>query len=194
VQRVRRTLRSWRLSEEEIADVVAEAKRIQQKDPTNEAQAAERWAKFEIRAPLDGVILEQNVTIGDLVGVGADLFKIGDLSTLGVMASLYEEDLPLVESLPAGERRWTVYVSAHVEPAGIAGRFETIGSVVDPRQHTATVIGWVANPSGALRAGQLIRAEIAPQAAANVAAAAGTKKLQAAMPVVRNATEIGHPD
>ena len=63
--------------------------------------AAEHWAKFEIRSPLDGIILERNVTIGDLVGVGADMFKIGDLTTLGVMANLYEEDLPLVESLPA---------------------------------------------------------------------------------------------
>jgi membrane fusion protein, heavy metal efflux system len=184
VQRVQRTLRSWRLSEQEIAEVVAEAKWMREDHHTAEPLAAERWAKFEIRSPLDGVILERNVTIGDLVEVGADMFKIGDLTTLGVMADLYEQDLPLVESLPNDQRRWTVYVASRVEGPGIAGGFEMIGSVIDPRQHTATVIGWVPNASGALRAGQIIHVEI-PSPAAPPA-----KTLQTAIPAVQKATSI----
>jgi multidrug efflux pump subunit AcrA (membrane-fusion protein) len=187
VQRVQRTLRSWRLSEREIGEVVAEANRLRQGDHAAEPAADEHWAKFEIRSPLDGIILERNVTIGDLVGVGADMFKVGDLTTLGVMANLYEEDLPLVESLPDDQRRWTVYVASRVETAGIAGRFEMIGSVIDPRQHTANVIGWVPNTSGALRAGQFIHVEIASPAAGAVRSA---KNVQSSIPVVQKATSL----
>ncbi|HEX4145001.1 MAG TPA: efflux RND transporter periplasmic adaptor subunit [Pirellulales bacterium] len=190
VQRVQRTLRSWRLSEREIGEVAAEAKAVHEEGHATEPLTAEHWAKFEIRSPLDGIILERNVTIGDLVGVGADMFKIGDLTTLGVMANLYEEDLPLVESLPSDQRRWTIYVASRVEPTGIAGRFETIGNVIDPRQHTASLIGWVANESGALRAGQLIHVEIAPAGPTDVASSCPAKSVQSAMPIVQKASSL----
>jgi biotin carboxyl carrier protein len=190
VQRAGRTLRSWRLSEREIGEVVAEANSIRQGDHAAEPLVAEHWAKFEIRSPLDGIILERNVTIGDLVSVGADMFKIGDLTTLGVMANLFEQDLPLVESLSSDQRRWTVYVASRHETPGIVGRFETIGSVIDPRQHTASVIGWVPNASGTLRAGQLIHVEIASLDAANTAAVGPARNVQMAMPSVQKATSL----
>ena len=200
VQRVRRTLRSWRLSELEIAEVVAEAKRLRDGAHLNETLAtgsstAEHWAKFEIRSPLDGIILERNVMVGDLVRAGADLFKIGDLTTLGVMANLYEEDLQLVESLVGGPRRWTVYVTSRVKTVGIAGQFDTLGSVIDPRQHTATILGSVSNASGTLRAGQLIHAEIASPAAAHTAAVGPPavrpgSNVQTAIPALQNASNF----
>ena len=196
VQRAGRTLRSWRLSEREIGEVVAEANSIRQGDHAAEPLVAEHWAKFEIRSPLDGIILERNVTIGDLVSVGADMFKIGDLTTLGVMANLFEQDLPLVESLSSDQRLWTVYVASRNETPGIVGRFETIGSVIDPRQHTASVIGWVPNVSGTLRAGQLIHVEIASLDAANTAAltparnAPASSVPQTAMLSVQKATSL----
>jgi cobalt-zinc-cadmium efflux system membrane fusion protein len=185
VQRVQRTLRSWRLSEQEIAEVAAEAEVMRKGDRTAEPLTDEHWAKFEVRSPLDGIILERNVTIGDLVGAGADMFKIGDLTTLGVMANLYEEDLPLVESLPNDDRRWTVYIASRVEAAGIDGRFEMIGNVIDPRQHTASLIGWVPNESGTLRAGQFIHVEIGSVAARSA------KNVQTAIPVVQKTTGPG---
>ena len=37
--------------------------------------------------PLDGVIIEKNVALGELVDTSTDLFKIADLSHLRVMAA-----------------------------------------------------------------------------------------------------------
>ena len=54
---------------------------------------------IEVRSPLDGVILEKNIALGDLVDTNLDLFKIADLSRLRVMAHAYEEDLPLLDAL-----------------------------------------------------------------------------------------------
>jgi len=46
-----------------------------------------------------GVILEKNFTVGDIVDTTHDMFKIADLSRLGVMANVYEEDLPKLVAL-----------------------------------------------------------------------------------------------
>ena len=54
-----------------------------------------------MRAPFAGVVLEKNITTGDIVDTNLDLFKVADLDRLGVMADVYEEDLPALESLCA---------------------------------------------------------------------------------------------
>ncbi len=190
-----RTLRSWRLSEHEIAKVLAQAERGTKHRSGGAARCRRRLGQARNPHPLDGVILEQNVSVGDLIKVGHDLFKIADLSTLGVMAEVYEEDLPLVESLAATDRNWTIYVASHTRNVGIAGRFDVIGRVVDPRKHTATVFGWVSNAGGNLRIGQLIQAELAP-AAAVAASTPGTSPpdgaaWQTAMPIVQKAARSG---
>ena len=44
------------------------------------------------------------------------------------------------------------------------GRFDQVGCIIDPNQHTALVMGWVDNPDGKLRVGQFVttRLEIPP--------------------------------
>jgi cobalt-zinc-cadmium efflux system membrane fusion protein len=114
----------------------------------------------EIRAPFDGVIMERNATLGDIVDTNDDLFKIADLNRLAVMVNAYEENLTDLESLPQDARRWTIRVKAQPNSPGVAGTFDTIGSVIDPTQHTVTVTGWVDNRDGHLRVGQFVTATI----------------------------------
>ena len=110
------------------------------------------------------MIIEKNVALGDLVDTSTDLFKIADLSRLRVMAHAYEEDLPALDTLKDSRRSWSVVVGAGSEDAVTRdGRFDQIGSIIDPNQHTALVMGWVDNPDGRLRVGQFVtvRVEIA---------------------------------
>ena len=95
-------------------------------------------------------------TIGDIVDTSRDMFKIADLSRLGVMANVYEEDLPKLVALKADERRWEVDLLAEPGLKPRQGRFESIGNVLDPMQHTAIVKGWLDNPDGQLRVGQFV--------------------------------------
>ncbi len=159
VERAERTLRSWNLTQGEIDLTRNEAERIhngQQPDASQE----QHWAEVEIRSPFDGVILERNATLGDIVTTDLDLFKVADLSTLGVLVNAFEEDLPSLEALPPEARQWTVHLKSQPRDAGVSGNFETIGKVIDPTQHTATVMGWVDNRSGHLRVGQFVTASI----------------------------------
>ena len=75
VARVERTLKLWRLTEAEIAAVRGEADKSAK--PKAERATDVDWARFEIRAASEGVLLEINAAVGDLVDTGTVLFKIG---------------------------------------------------------------------------------------------------------------------
>lgn len=167
VDRVERTLRSWRLTETEINGVRAEAEKIHKGDVVSDMAIDKSWAEVEVRSPFEGIVLEKNIVAGDIVDTSLDLFKIADLSVLGVMANVYEEDLPALESLRPDDRRWTVALKSQIDGPGISGTIDLIGNIVDPNQHTAAVMGWLDNKEGRLRAGQFITATV------NLPAAAG---------------------
>jgi cobalt-zinc-cadmium efflux system membrane fusion protein len=160
VDRVLRTLEMWRVAAEEIGALRAEARRFSEQEPAAHREATQRWARLEVRSPVDGIILERNAAIGDLVDTNLDLFKIGDLSRLKVIANAYEEDLPTLDALSPAARRWLVQVASDPAARSQAGSFGQIGHIIDPNQHTALVMGWVDNPDGRLRAGQFMTARI----------------------------------
>ncbi|HEX7450139.1 MAG TPA: efflux RND transporter periplasmic adaptor subunit [Pirellulales bacterium] len=153
-----RTLRSWRLTDQEINDVRQEARQLHTHDP--KTAAAKHWAELEIRAPMDGVIVEKNINAGTIVDTNDDLFKIADLSRIQVLASVYEEDLPYLERLKPAERHWLIDLKSDPFDNQIPGEFETIGVAIDPNMHTGAVIGWVDNKGHRLKIGQFVTATI----------------------------------
>ncbi len=160
VSRIRRTLQTWRVTPNEIAEIEAEANRLTGSTQEPPSEVAERWARVEIRAAINGTILEQNITVGDMVSPNDDLFKVANLSRLRVMASAYEEDLPRLDALSPSQRKWSVSIPADPNVASIEGEIEQVGKIIDPAQHTALVMGWVPNAHASLRAGQFISAVV----------------------------------
>ena len=158
--RAARTLIAWRIATDEIDALRAEASQLSTKDRQSREDLVSQWAKVEVRAPLAGVILERNVTLGDLVDTTLDMFKIADLSRLRVVAHAYEEDLPALDALPEEQRAWKVRVGPNPDTDSRDGEFDHVGNMIDPNQHTALVMGWVNNAAGRLRVGQFITAVI----------------------------------
>ena len=160
--RIVRTLETWRVPKPEIDAIRAEAARFSSSKGTGHTreELVHQWARLEVRSPLDGVILEKNIALNDLVDTNLDLFKIADLSRLRVIAHAYEEDLPLLDAIPLSDRRWTIRVGTNPKAAALPGQFDQIGRIIDPNQHTAMVMGWAANADGRLRVGQFITATI----------------------------------
>ena len=150
------TLRTWRLSDEDITKIRQEADRLA--DSQIPAAELKEWARVEVRAPIDGVILEKNVSVGALIDTTSELFKIGDTSHLSVWAHVYEEDLPLLESLPQ-PISWTVSVPSRAG-SEFTGTLDRISAVIDPAQHTALVAGRVENKAGDLKVGQFVTVTI----------------------------------
>ena len=156
VDRAERTLRSWRLTESEIAAIRAEADQLS--EPGSPRPDSSRWARVSVLAPHDGVILEKNIAVGDIVDTAADLFKIGDLSDLAIWVHVYEEDLPLLQAMTQ-PIPCSVATANHADPMH-SGVLESISPMIDSSQHTALVTGRIRNPDGLLKIGQFVAVSV----------------------------------
>ncbi len=158
VAKAERTLRSWNLSEEEIAAVHREAKDLL--DGTVSITDDGHWAEMEVTAAQSGIIVEKDFSVGDMVDTNKDLFKIADLDRLQVLANVFEEDLPLLRRLSPDEQIWSLQLESESLDNVITGKFDQIGMIIDPNMHTSVVMGFVDNPNKSLAIGQFITATI----------------------------------
>jgi cobalt-zinc-cadmium efflux system membrane fusion protein len=119
------------------------------------------WGRVTLRAPFDGVIVERNVHVGEMVVDNTvNLFQISDVNRLLVVANCPEDELPTLEALRGNERRWTIQTVGARSAEGLSGTIDEIGYVIDPNQHTAVIKGYVDNPARRIRAGQYVTATI----------------------------------
>ena len=154
VAKAESTLRAWQLGDDEIESIAAKADTLGGSRTGRDLTTDRTWARVEVRASQDGVILEKNVAARDIIDMTTTLFVIGDISRLTVWAHVYEEDLALLQALPQ-PIRWTVALPSR-HGATFPGTLSRIGAVIDPAQHTALVCGSVENPAGDLKAGQSV--------------------------------------
>jgi membrane fusion protein, heavy metal efflux system len=103
----------------------------------------------DIRAPISGVITDQQVTnAAGVAGLSSpNPFTISDLSTVWVLCDVYENDLPTVRIGDRAEVRLNAYPDRVFN-----GRIGNIGPVLDPAIRTVKVRIEVANP-GLMRIG-----------------------------------------
>jgi membrane fusion protein, heavy metal efflux system len=111
-------------------------------------------ALVEIRAPISGVITDQQVTnAAGVAGLGSpNPFTISDLSYVWIICDVYENDLSDVH---LGEKA-DIRLNAYPDKT-FAGVISNIGSVLDPNIRTAKVRIEVANP-GLMRPGMFATA------------------------------------
>jgi cobalt-zinc-cadmium efflux system membrane fusion protein len=127
-------------------------------DPHKEAESD--WGRVTLRAPFEGVILEENVAMDEMISDPTiNLFQIADVSRLLVMVHCPEDDLPTLDALRGVERRWIVH-TAFAPPEGLPGKIDVIGYLTDPNQHTAMIKGYIANPGHKIRGGQFATATV----------------------------------
>lgn len=100
---------------------------------------------YYVRAPFSGTILESKARVGSFVQVGSELFDFADLSTLWVLADIYEKDLPSVKT----GMKAIVEVGAY--PDVFHGVVTTIYGVVDEKTRTVKARVEVDNKSGRLK-------------------------------------------
>jgi cobalt-zinc-cadmium efflux system membrane fusion protein len=169
IDRAVNTLRTWGIAEEEIQAVRDEADKIKPEDVRKRLKQHtkadfDRWARVEIKASDDGIILERNVSLHEaVVDNTTPLFQIAKLEPGGfgprlmVTANCPEDDLPKLDALPANQRRWRVTT---VGSAPIDGFIDDISLLIDPLQHTAVVKGHLDNKEGRIRGTQFASATV----------------------------------
>lgn len=108
-----------------------------------------------IRAPIAGTVVERLVTPGELLVAGTTpCFTIADLSTVWVMANVFESDLAAVQP---GER---ATITTRASPRPIDGRVQYVGALVDSATRATTVRVLAPNPGDALKRDMYVRVAI----------------------------------
>jgi len=121
-------------------------------------------ASTEVPAPISGVVTERLVNMGLNVDPATKLFTVVDLSTVWIVANLYEKDFARVR---VGDPA-TVVTPAYPDRQ-IQGRVSYIDPQVSPESRTTKVRVEVSNPHYDLRLGMLAEAQIQASTSTSVA-------------------------
>ena len=116
-------------------------------------------AVVDIRAPISGVITDQQVTnAAGVQGLSSpNPFTISDLSNVWILCDVYENNLPFVHVGETSEIRLNAYPDQV-----FSGRISNVGPVLDPNIRTAKVRIEVRNP-GLMRIGMFVTATFRSQ-------------------------------
>jgi membrane fusion protein, heavy metal efflux system len=110
---------------------------------------------FPLLAPFAGTVIEQHVTVGELVRPEDRPYTIADLTTLWILLDVYEKDLSRVAAGAAVE----VTVDAYPNET-FPGRITYLGDVLDEATRTARARVEIDSRSGRLRPGMFATARI----------------------------------
>jgi cobalt-zinc-cadmium efflux system membrane fusion protein len=105
-------------------------------------------ADVVVPAPIAGVITGRSANLGQVVGMGEELFVVTDLADVWMVGDLYEQDFARVR---VGSEA-TITTPAYPE-LRLQGRVSYIDPRVDPQTRTSKVRVEVPNPDGQLRLG-----------------------------------------
>lgn len=110
--------------------------------------------RYEIRAPIDGVVIEKNISSGAAIKDDANIFVIADLSTVWAEMSIYAKDLNTVK---IGQQA-TVKASAFESQS--SGTVFYVGALVGEQTRTAKARIVLPNPQGVWRPGLPVNIEL----------------------------------
>jgi cobalt-zinc-cadmium efflux system membrane fusion protein len=99
-----------------------------------------------VRAPIGGLVVEQDVAAGQLLQTGAtQCFMISDISTVWVLVNVYQKDLPYVHVGDA------VTIQTDAYPDDFHGRISYVAASLDPNTRTLQARIETSNPGDKLK-------------------------------------------
>ncbi|MBL8538897.1 MAG: efflux RND transporter periplasmic adaptor subunit, partial [Betaproteobacteria bacterium] len=116
---------------------------------------------LNLRAPATGVVLEKMVVEGTRFMPGEPLLRIADLSTLWLIADVFEQDLAVVRPGQRAKIRVNAYPDRVFE-----GRVAFVYPTLDAKTRTAQVRIELANPGGLLKPAMYANVEFGAPAGA----------------------------
>jgi RND family efflux transporter MFP subunit len=114
-----------------------------------------------VESPASGTLIARAVNVGEVVMSGKEMFRVADLSTVWVLAQIYERDFQAVNvGTPA------VVTTSAYPGRTFNGRVSYIDPRVDPQTRTAQVRIELANPREMLKLGMFVDVNFVGAAAA----------------------------
>lgn len=117
-------------------------------------RAGGNLTRYEIRSPIDGIVVEKHLALGEAVKDDANIFVIADLSTVWAEMTIYAKDLNTVK---VGQQA-TVKATAFESQS--SGTVSYVGSLVGEQTRTAKARVVLPNPKGIWRPGLPVNIEL----------------------------------
>ena len=136
--------------------------------------------RFELRAPLDGVVVEKHLSVGEAVQDSTAVFTVSDLRSVWAEMKVAASDLPFVR---VGEK---AVVQATAFESRASGTVAYVGALIGQDTRTAPARITLDNPDGIWRPGLFVNVNLtasSQQVAVSIATAA-VQKIDGDKPVV----------
>lgn len=114
---------------------------------------------LELKAPIDGVVIERKSTVGELIGKETEVYTISDPTDLWLLAEIKERDIGAVR---VGQD--VTFTVLAYPGENFKGKIVLIGNRVEPESRTLEVRVAVNNADGRLKPGMFADVEIATTA------------------------------
>jgi RND family efflux transporter MFP subunit len=106
-------------------------------------------------APITGQVVEQNVSVGQLLQPGAtQCFVVSDMSTVWVLVNIYQKDMPYVR---VGD---TVTIHTDAYPDDFHGKISYVAASLDPTTRTLQARIETSNPQQKLKKDMYVVASV----------------------------------
>jgi membrane fusion protein, heavy metal efflux system len=133
-------------------------------DPDALVQAPPSF-EVPVKAPIGGVVVEQDVAAGQLLQTGAtQCFMISDVSTVWVLVNVYQKDLPYVR---VGDQ---VTIQTDTYPETFHGRIAYVAASLDPATRTLQARIETNNPGEKLKKDMYVAATVSAGTISNAIA------------------------
>ena len=136
-------LKNWDISEQQLKELT-------------ESGTPKRSLTFDaFHTPVNGIVLEKKAFEGMRFMPGEMLYQIADLSTVWVMADVFEQDIAMVKTGAKAKVKINAYPDKEFE-----GTITYIYPTLKPETRTVTVRLEIANPRGLLKPAMFAQVEI----------------------------------
>jgi cobalt-zinc-cadmium efflux system membrane fusion protein len=137
-----------------------------------------RAALYELRAPVDGRVVEKHLTRGEIVDPKDPLFTVADLRRVWIWIDVYERDLSRIRPGDAAEVRTDAFPARAFQ-----GRVSYVGDKVESATRVIRSRIEVDNADGVLRPGMFARVRLSTSAADGRAAGSAAAPLALVVPI-----------
>lgn len=134
-------------------------------DAMNPAAEGATAARYELKAPFAGTVVERHGVRSERVGPTVEMFRLADLSAVWVQADAYEADLPLLRGL-AG--RPVLFRAPLADIPERSAELVYGGDLVDRASRALTVTAATRNPDRVLKPGMFVEVGLPRPAAGPV--------------------------
>jgi len=115
------------------------------------------FTQYELKSPVDGIVMRKHITSGEAVKGDDDIFLIADLSDVWVNIAVPEADL---KAIRLGQKVKVILQNLDLEGAGT---LSYIGSVIDEKSRTVTARVVIPNRKRQWRPGSFVTVELVRQ-------------------------------